>query len=60
VQAYIREWPYPEFIAEVKAAFPDKAIATVEEARVWTMFVSISSCSVDGTVNLGGSSASTK
>lgn len=34
VHAYIREWPYPEFIAEVKAAFPDKAIATVEEARV--------------------------
>lgn len=31
---YIREWPIPEFIAEVKQAFPEKMIATVEEARV--------------------------
>jgi hypothetical protein len=33
-QPMIREWPYPAFVAEVIAAFPDKAIATVEEARV--------------------------
>lgn len=29
----MREYPEPEFIAETLAAFPDKAIATVEEAR---------------------------
>lgn len=33
-QAYIREWTDPEFAAETMASFPDKAIATVEEARV--------------------------
>lgn len=33
-QAYVREWTDPEFAAETMAAFPDKAIATVEEARV--------------------------
>lgn len=31
---YIREYPVPEFIAEVTEAFPDKMIATAEEARV--------------------------
>lgn len=30
----MKEWPDPDFIAETKAAFPDKAIANVEEARV--------------------------
>eukprot|EP00245_Coleochaete_scutata_P005508 TRINITY_DN19132_c0_g1_i1.p1 TRINITY_DN19132_c0_g1~~TRINITY_DN19132_c0_g1_i1.p1 ORF type:complete len:272 (+),score=62.04 TRINITY_DN19132_c0_g1_i1:68-883(+) len=30
----VREWPDPEFIAEVLAEFPEKAIASVEEARV--------------------------
>ncbi|KAK9902888.1 hypothetical protein WJX75_009856 [Coccomyxa subellipsoidea] len=34
VTAFIREWPYPEFIEEVKEAFPEKGVATVEEARV--------------------------
>ncbi|BDA51186.1 probable thiosulfate sulfurtransferase 16, chloroplastic [Coccomyxa sp. Obi] len=34
VRAFIREWPDPEFIAEVKEEFPDKGVATVEEARV--------------------------
>lgn len=33
-RAYIREYPYPEFIEEVKEAFPEKPIANVEEARV--------------------------
>jgi len=33
-RAYIREYPYPEFIEEVKEAFPEKPIASVEEARV--------------------------
>lgn len=31
---YIREYPVPEFIAEVTEAFPDKMIANAEEARV--------------------------
>lgn len=30
----VRQWPDPEFVQEVKEAFPDKGIATVEEARV--------------------------
>jgi hypothetical protein len=30
----IREWPDPQFIEETLAAFPSKAIADVEEARV--------------------------
>jgi hypothetical protein len=30
----VREWPDPDFIAETKAAFPDKGIANAEEARV--------------------------
>ena len=34
VQSYIREWPVPEYIAEVKANFPEKAVATTEEGRV--------------------------
>jgi len=34
VRAMIREYPDPEFIAETKEAFPDKAIANAEEARV--------------------------
>ena len=33
-RAYIREYPDPEFIEEVKQAFPEKPIATVEEGRV--------------------------
>lgn len=33
-EGYIREYPVPEFIAEVTEAFPDKMIATAEEARV--------------------------
>ena len=33
-RAYLREYPEPEFIAEVKEAFPEKPIANVEEARV--------------------------
>lgn len=33
-KAYLREYPEPEFIAEVKEAFPEKPIANVEEARV--------------------------
>jgi hypothetical protein len=32
--AYLREYPEPEFIEEVKEAFPEKPIANVEEARV--------------------------
>jgi rhodanese-related sulfurtransferase len=31
---YIREYPVPEFIAEVTEAFPDQMIANPEEARV--------------------------
>ena len=34
VRAYIRQYPIPEFVAEVKAAFPDKGIANPDEARV--------------------------
>jgi hypothetical protein len=34
VQSYVREWPVPEFIEEVKEAFPDKGVATPDEARV--------------------------
>ena len=34
VQAYVREWTDPEYAAAVIAAFPDKAIADAEEARV--------------------------
>ncbi len=34
VRAYLREWPDQDFIEEVKEAFPDKGVATVEEARV--------------------------
>lgn len=30
----LNQWPEPEFVAETLAAFPDKAIANVEEARV--------------------------
>lgn len=33
-RAYLREYPEPEFIAEVKEAFPEKPIANAEEARV--------------------------
>lgn len=33
-KAYLREYPEPEFIAEVKEAFPEQPIANVEEARV--------------------------
>ena len=33
-QAFQAEWPDPEFIKETKAAFPEKGVATVEEARV--------------------------
>lgn len=33
-KAYLREYPEPEFIAEVREAFPEKPIANVEEARV--------------------------
>ena len=34
LQAYRREYPDPEFITEVREAFPDAAIADVEQARV--------------------------
>lgn len=34
VRAMIREWPDPDFIAEVKSEFPEKMVASVEEARV--------------------------
>lgn len=30
----VREWPDPDYIAEVLEAFPDKMIANVEEARI--------------------------
>lgn len=30
----LRQWPEKEYVAEVLAAFPDKMIANVEEARV--------------------------
>ena len=33
-RAYLREYPDPEFIAEVKETFPEKPIANVEEGRV--------------------------
>ncbi len=33
-QAFQSEWPDPDFIKETKEAFPDKGVATVEEARV--------------------------
>ena len=33
-QAFQAEWPDPDFIKETKEAFPDKGVATVEEARV--------------------------
>ncbi|KAK9825933.1 hypothetical protein WJX81_008674 [Elliptochloris bilobata] len=33
-QAFQAEWPDPDFIAEVKEAFPEKGVASVEEARV--------------------------
>ncbi|DBA86354.1 hypothetical protein WJX79_004408 [Trebouxia sp. C0005] len=33
VMAFEREWPDPQFIAEVEEAFPDQGIANVEEAR---------------------------
>ena len=32
--AFEREWPDPQFVAEVEEAFPDQGIANVEEARV--------------------------
>lgn len=38
VMAFEREWPDPQFVAEVKEAFPDQGIANVEEARVITTF----------------------
>lgn len=34
VHAMVREWPDPDFIAEVKSDFPEKMVASVEEARV--------------------------
>lgn len=34
VFAKVNQWPDPEFIKETLEAFPDKGIATVEEARV--------------------------
>lgn len=33
-RAMLREYPDPDFIAETKTAFPDKGIATPDEARV--------------------------
>ena len=36
--AFEREWPDPQFIAEVEEAFPDQGIANVEEARVIEAF----------------------
>lgn len=33
-QAFQAEWPDPDFIKETKEAFPEKGVATVEEARV--------------------------
>ena len=33
-QAFQAEWPDPDFIKETKKAFPEKGVATVEEARV--------------------------
>ncbi len=33
-RAMIRQFPDPEFIAQVKAAFPDQGIADPDEARV--------------------------
>lgn len=33
-KAYLREYPDPEFIEEVKENFPEQPIANVEEARV--------------------------
>jgi rhodanese-related sulfurtransferase len=34
IRAMIREYPDPDYIAEVLEAFPDKAIANAEEARI--------------------------
>lgn len=34
VEAYVREYPDPEFIDEVLDSFPEKMVANVEEARV--------------------------
>ena len=34
VSAFVREWPDQEFIKETLEAFPEKAVANVEEARV--------------------------
>ena len=36
--AFEREWPDPQFVAEVEEAFPDQGIANVEEARVIQTF----------------------
>ena len=36
--AFEREWPDPQFVAEVEEAFPDQGIANVEEARVIKIF----------------------
>ena len=33
-QAFQAQWPDPDFINETKEAFPEKGVATVEEARV--------------------------
>lgn len=33
-KAYLREYPDPEFIEEVKEKFPEQPIANIEEARV--------------------------
>jgi hypothetical protein len=33
-QAFQSEWPDPDFIKETKEAFPEKGVASVEEARV--------------------------
>jgi len=38
VMAFEREWPDPQFVAEVEEAFPDQGIANVEEARVTKIF----------------------
>ena len=34
VRAMVAQWPDPGFVAEVTEEFPEKGVATVEEARV--------------------------
>ena len=43
-KAYLREYPEPEFIAEVKEAFPEKPIANIEEARVRNVVFFLAYC----------------